>query len=221
LVVTFFRASLAGALALGLLWTAPALAQGDAAPSGSGRAPSGPTDSKQYGDWLVRCFPVKSPSPCDMFELLANKQNQQRIMSVSIAYVPSGDRHVIQIAVPLGVMIQKGLVMTADGFTTPMLHYRRCDRGGCYVEMLMPPELLTALTTSTESKVTIYAEGGKAFTIPFSLKGFNDAHGAMSDLARKKTGGAAAAPATPAPDQTAPAPGDSTTPAPDATTPSP
>ncbi len=186
------------------------------AQSDAGAAPPGPSESKQYGDWLVRCFPVNSPSPCDMFELLANKQSKQRIMSVSIAYVPNGDRHVIQIAVPLGVLIQRGIVLSTDAYSSPMLHYRRCDRGGCYVEMLMLPDTLNALTAASGSAhVRIYAEGGKAYDIPFSLKGFSDAHGAMADLARKKAHVPAPAPA--APDAAAPAPTDAPAPAPDPT----
>lgn len=196
-----------GALAMSLLPLASSSAQN--AP----RAPVEPSETKQFGDWLVRCYPVKSPSPCDMFELLANKQNQQRILSISIAYVPTSDKHVIQIAVPLGVLIQKGLVMASDAYTSPVLHYRRCDRAGCYVEMLMQSDAVNALTTGTgPGKITVYASG-RAFEIPFSLKGFNDAHGAMQDLARKKTQAPApAAPATPAPASSG---GD--TPAPDPT----
>ncbi|HEY0105996.1 MAG TPA: invasion associated locus B family protein [Rhizomicrobium sp.] len=204
------RSILAGVFALGTVFAAPALAQSD----GSGK-PVGPTDTKQFGDWVVRCFPVNSPSPCDMFELLANKKTKQRIMSVSVAYVPSSDKHVIQISVPLGVLIQKGAVVTSDDYSSPMLHYRRCDRGGCYVEMLLPPDLLNALSSGSGAKVRIIAEGGKSFEIPFSLKGFADAHGAMTDLARKKALKPAEQPAAPAP--AAPDAPDASTPAPDQT----
>jgi len=207
------RSTFVGALALSLLSIGAAQAQDAPAPAPAG--PVQPSETKQFGDWMVRCYPVKSPSPCDMFELLANKQNQQRILSISIAYVPSTDRHVIQIAVPLGVLIQKGLVMAADTYATPMLHYRRCDRGGCYVEMLLQADAVGALTTAAgPGKITVYADAGKAFEIPFSLKGFSDAHGAMQDLARKKTQ------ATPPADAPAPAPapsGGDATPAPDQT----
>ncbi len=204
------RSTFIGAFALSLL--AIGAAQAQDAPTAP-RAPVQPSETKQYGDWMVRCYPVNSPSPCDMFELLANKQNQQRILSISIAYVPSSDKHVIQIAVPLGVLIQKGLVLAADAYTTPMLHYRRCDRGGCYVEMLLPPDAVNSLTTAAgPGKITVYADAGKAFEIPFSLKGFSDAHGAMQDLARKKT--QANPPATPTAPAPAPAPGGDATPAP-------
>jgi invasion protein IalB len=151
-------------------------------------APLQPSETKTFGDWTVRCYPIASPSPCDMYELLANKQNNQRVMSLSIAYLPSGDKHVIQVAVPLGIHIPKGLVIESDTFTSQMLHYRRCDRGGCYVEMLFDTAAINALATATgPAKIKIVADNGKVFEIPFSLKGYADAHGAMVDLARKKT----------------------------------
>ncbi|HEY0299690.1 MAG TPA: invasion associated locus B family protein [Rhizomicrobium sp.] len=192
--------NLAGALALSLLaggaLAAPAPADG----------PVNPSETKVFGDWTVRCFPVASQSPCDMFELLANKTSGQRVMSLSIAYMPSGDKHIIQIAVPLGVAIQKGLVLSTEGYTSPTLRYRRCDRGGCYVEMLLEEQVVGALASgAAQAGIRVVADGGKSFDIPFSLKGFADAHGAMQDLARKKTAAKPDA-ATPAPDATTPAP---------------
>lgn len=216
------RKIFAGALALSLLAFSGAATAQDAPATGA-RQPMAPTDTKQFGDWMVRCYPVSSPSPCDMFELLANKANHQRILSISIAYIPTTDKHVIQIAVPLGVLISKHLTMSSDSYTSPELHYRRCDRAGCYVEMLVQNDAINALNTATGSgKITIYAGGGRRFDIPFSTKGFSDAHGAMQDLARKKSGKpadvvpppvTADAPA-PAGDTPAPAPDNSTTPQP-------
>jgi invasion protein IalB len=158
------------------------------APAPASGAPLQPSETKTFGDWTVRCYPIASPSPCDMYELLANKQNQQRVMSLSIAYLPSGDKHVIQVAVPLGILIPKGLVIESDTFTSQVLRYRRCDRGGCYVEMLFDNAAISALATASgPAKIKIVADNGKTFEIPFSLKGYADAHGAMVDLARKKT----------------------------------
>jgi invasion protein IalB len=195
--MTFLRASIAGVLALGLLSAVPAAAQ---------TAPVQPTETKQFGDWMVRCYPVKTQSPCDMFELLANKANGQRILSISIAYLPASDKHVIQIAVPLLVAIQKGLIVSTDTYTSPALHYRRCDRSGCFVEMLIQDDAVNALATASgPAKIRIVAEDGKTYDIPFSLKGFADAHGAMQDLARKKTAAKPDTPAAPTP-AAAPAP---------------
>jgi invasion protein IalB len=202
----FFRTSLTAIAALVVLSLGVASAQ-PAPATAPGAAPLQPSETKSFGDWTVRCYPIASPSPCDMYELLANKQNNQRVMSLSIAYLPSGDKHVIQVAVPLGVLIPKGLVIESDTFTSQMLHYRRCDRGGCYVEMLFDNGSINALSSASgPAKIKIVADNGKVFEIPFSLKGYADAHGAMVDLARKKT--------AERPPATTPAPAPAATPTP-------
>ena len=200
--MTFHRSFLLGLAALGFISTGAAFAAAPPAAAPAASAPLQPNETKTFGDWTVRCYPIASPSPCDMYELLANKQNNQRVISLSIAYLPSGDKHVIQVAVPLGVLIPKGLVIESDTFTSAMLHYRRCDRAGCYVEMLFDNGAVSSLASATgPAKIKIVADNGKVFEIPFSLNGYSDAHGAMVDLARKKVAErpptAPAAPATP------------------------
>lgn len=139
------------------------------------------------GDWTVRCFKVTSPSPCEMYEELQDKNSRQRVLGVSIAYSPANDRHLIQIAVPLGVSIPKGLVMKADGFTSPAFPYRRCDRAGCYVEMVFDNGYIASLSKSgPKGTVTIVGDNGKSFNINLSLDGFSGAHDSMVQQAKQK-----------------------------------
>ncbi len=184
-----------------LLAGTTALAQQPAADAAPGRP-----DTKTVGDWIVRCFPVQSPSPCDIFQELDNKDTHQRVLSLSLAYVPSLDRHAFQITVPLAVSLARGLVIQTDSYTSSVLNYRRCDRNGCYVETAVDNALVEALTKSgPDGKINIVGDGGRAFAIKFSLKGFSAAHDDMVAQARAKaksvapSGGAApAAPAAPA-----------------------
>jgi invasion protein IalB len=181
----------------------PAFAQ-DAQPDAQAQAPaqpqagqpSTPTDVKPIGDWTVRCFPVTSTSPCDMYEELEDKNSRQRVLGVSIAYDPSADRNVAQIAVPLGISIPSGLTLKTDSYQSPKLPYRRCDRAGCYVELILPNDVIGALSKSgPNGAINVVADNGKQFALRFSLNGFSGAHDAMSNLARTKAskGGAAAA----------------------------
>jgi len=165
-------------------WAAPAPAPAAAKPQADANAP---TDVQQIGDWTVRCFPVASTSPCDMYEQLDDKNTHQRVLSISIAYVPSANRHAIQIAVPLGVAIPKGAVIVTDNFTSPALPYRRCDRGGCYVERILDNNAIDSLSKSgPEARVKIVGDNGKTFQLRFSLNGFAKAHDAMAALAKQK-----------------------------------
>jgi len=142
---------------------------------------------KEIGDWSVRCFPMDSPSPCDMYEELDDKNSHQRVLSVSLAYIPKMDRHAIQISVPLGVALPKGLVIQTDSFTSGTLRYRRCDRQGCYVEMVLDNAAVDSLAKSgPNARIKIVADGGKPFDMRFSLNGFAAAHDSMASQAREK-----------------------------------
>jgi len=169
-------------LALAALVSGAALAQTPAAP-----APVGQPEIKTVGDWMVRCYPAQSASPCDMFQQQNDAQSQQRILALSIAYIPHLDRHAIQISVPLGVAIAPGAIIHAGSFSAPMMPYRRCDRGGCYVEMLIDNSVVDQLAHAGDSAlVKIKADDGKNYDLKLSLNGFSAAHESMAELAKQK-----------------------------------
>jgi invasion protein IalB len=178
-----FYDSLIGAVFGVLLASGAALAQEAAAPN----APAGRPEVKTIGDWLVRCFPITSPSPCDMFQELEDQRTRQRILSFSIAHVPSLNRDGIQIGVPLEVSIPRGLYLVADKYTSPQLKFRYCDRNGCFVQVPLDAPVIAALSKAgNEGKVRIYADGGKQYELRFSLKGFSAAHDDMVAQAKAK-----------------------------------
>ncbi len=167
-----------------------ALAAGSAQAQGNAPAAPAKPEQKQFDDWQVRCFPIQSPSPCDMFQEVANPQRNQRILAISIAYVPSMDRYALQVTVPLGVSLPKGLSMQTDSYTSPTLHYRRCDRDGCYVETGVDKTMIEGIAKSSpdaKAKVNITGDSnGKNVGITFFLKGFAAAHDDMVSESRVK-----------------------------------
>ncbi|MFO1247282.1 MAG: invasion associated locus B family protein [Alphaproteobacteria bacterium] len=185
------------------LMTCAALAQ---APAAAPAAPAAPASNKPevntVQDWAVRCFPIQSPSPCDMFQELDNQRTGQRVISMSIAFYPSLNRHALVVAVPLEVSIPAGLKLQTSTYTSPMLKYRRCDRNGCYVELAVENNVIESLARSSgdAGKIVIAADSGKVYNLNFSLKGFSAAHDDMVTKARAKAktpAAPAAAPASP------------------------
>jgi invasion protein IalB len=173
------------------------LLAGTAASAQQADAPPARPDVKTVEDWTVRCFPIQSPSPCDMFQEQDSQQARQRVLSISIAYVPSLDRHALQISVPLDISIPKGVTIQTDSYTSPVLKYRRCDRNGCYVELAVDNGLVESLTKATSGKVNIVADNGKSFALNFSVKGFAAAHDDMVSQARAKAKAVEKTPAAP------------------------
>lgn len=169
------RSGLLGALALlaaaSAAFAAPA-AKPAAAPANSG--------VRQFGDFVVRCVDTKSVAPCDLFQERVNKDTGQRVLSLSIGYMPSQSRYIMQIAVPLGVDLDKGVVVVDGKFTSPAFGIRRCDQTGCYVEAGVTRELIDAFARNgNDAKVKVTAEGGKEFAFTFSFAGFSAAHDDM------------------------------------------
>jgi len=175
--------------AAGLLLTAgAALAQ-----AGDGAGPPGQPEVKVVGDWMVRCFAVESPNPCDVFQEQDGGNGRQRILSVSIAYVPSMDRHLMQITVPLEVSLPKGITIQAENYTSPVLKYRMCTREGCFVQMAVDNTLIQSLAKSgSDAKINVAGEDGKSYALRLSLKGFSTAHDDMVGQARAKAKSASA-----------------------------
>jgi invasion protein IalB len=178
------------------LLAVPALAQDAAAQQQAAAKANQPTDVKEIGDWTVRCFPVKSPTPCHMLELRVAKKTGQRILGVLLAYAPSNNATLMQISVPLGVSLQNGLIINSDTWKSPPIKFRRCDQGGCYVESAIGDDVVGQLAKATTAKMQIVSVDGKRFDLAFSLKGFTEARNAMVELAKQKAPkGAEAAPA--------------------------
>lgn len=175
------------------LLAVPALAQ-DGPPQG--QKPLQPSEEKLFKDWTVRCYPVASPTPCEMIEIRVAKKTGQRVLGVLLAYVPARDTHIMQISVPLGVSLANGLVISADPYKSPVLKFRRCDQAGCYVESAVGADIIGQLSKASKGQIGIVTMDGRPFNLAFSMDGFSEAHAALVELSKAKAKSPAAAPAT-------------------------
>jgi len=166
----------------------PALAQNvGSAPAPQTAATRQPEpETKSFGDWTMRCFPVQSPAPCDVFQASFWKQTHNRATSTSIAYVPSRDLYAVQFTVPLGVSLAKGMGFSVGSYNVSGVPFRRCTREGCLVESPIDPKAVQAMTTGDKAMITVTAYGGKDIHLPLSLNGFSAALAAMKDAAKAK-----------------------------------
>ncbi len=145
-----------------------------------------PTDVKTYGDWVVRCFPIKAPAQCDLFQATLDKATQRRIVSISIAYAPSTNFYAAKIIVPLEVRLDAGVLVTADKFTSAAMAYTRCEDDGCYMEDRVDTALIKNLNGAKSGSIIVKSVPGGRVILPLSLRGFSDALSAMKSLAIEK-----------------------------------
>ncbi len=157
-----------------------------------------PTTTK-HDNFFVRCFPVQNGAPCDLFQEVGNRETGQRLVTFSIAFLPTDSRYVMVIGLPLGVAIEKGVVIQPNTFSTPTMNFRRCDQGGCYVEAQVDKQLIDAFMGSKgDAKLRITVDGeDKPRELPLNFDGFSSAHNDMVAQNRARGTKPAAAPATP------------------------
>lgn len=173
--------TLIGGLALSVAGAAAAFAQD--APA----APPPKPDVKTVEDWQVRCYPVQAVAPCDMLQEQGDPQSGRKVLSLSISYVPSMDRHALIVSVPLDVSIPKGVVLQTDSYTSPVLKYRMCTRDGCFVQAPVDNDLVASVAKSSgDGKINVVGDDGKPYSLKFSLKGFAQAHDDMVAQAKAK-----------------------------------
>jgi invasion protein IalB len=194
---------------------AVALAQAPAAPPVAEAPAAAPPGAPQYsinqsvGDWVVRCVQttVKSPAPCEVMQTTVNKDTKLRISAFSVAFVPSRDAYAIQIVVPTGVALAKGLQL---GTALNGAKFDRCERDGCYVEMLLDNASIASLSGAGKATTIGVVGYGQAneIKLPVSLNGFPEALDRMKGYAKDRAVAlpnnasplpAAAAPPTPGP----------------------
>jgi len=139
-------------------------------------------------DWSVRCFRVDSPAPCDVLQVGTSSETQQRVLLISIAYVPSRDAYAMQIIVPLGVELSQGLTLAAGEASLTNLPFTRCERDGCYVETALPQptiDALSAMTANTTISIIAFNED-QTLELPFSVAGFAAAMARMREEAENR-----------------------------------
>ena len=200
-------------VALSLLGAAPALAQNaegpavPAAPAAAVAEPAAPAATapaaaptaqpvvdpnlalnEPHENWSVRCFRVESPAPCDVLQIGTNSETQQRVLLISIAYLPARDAYAMQLIVPLGVQLSRGMTLAAGENSLTAISFNRCERDGCYVEMALPQATIDTLASMTEdTTITILPYNqAEALTLPFSVTGFAAAMARMKEEAEAR-----------------------------------
>jgi invasion protein IalB len=154
-----------------------------------GAAPAAPQFSinQNVGDWVVRCVltTVKSPAPCEVLQVTVNKDNKQRLSSLSIAFVPSRDAYAMQVVVPTGVALAKGLIL---GNSPNGMKFTRCERDGCYVESVIDNNAVNTLSKDGKATSIAVVAYGKTDQIkfPVSLNGFTEAMDRMKTYAKDR-----------------------------------
>jgi invasion protein IalB len=136
-------------------------------------APASPTPG-----WAVRCTSTSREAPleCAMEQTAVLSKTGQLIVLVNIR-VPS-DTHapVAMVQLPLGLNLPGGARLQVDDGKTADLQIQTCENRGCYAGAAIAPDLLAALKSGKQLKLSFQNLAKETITIPMPLTDFAAAY---------------------------------------------
>jgi invasion protein IalB len=140
-------------------------------------APAAASPSPAPG-WAVRCTSASRAAPleCAMEETAVLSKTGQLIVLVNIR-VPS-DTHapLATVQLPLGLNLPGGARLQVDDGKTADLLIQTCENRGCYAGAAITPDMLAALKSGKELKLSFQNLAKETITIPMPLTDFATAY---------------------------------------------
>jgi invasion protein IalB len=156
--------------------TAPHAAPTTATPAADA-APAAAAAAPQPG-WAVRCSSASREAPleCAMEQTAVLSKTGQLIVLVNIR-VPSDTRvPVAMVQLPLGLNLPGGAKLQVDDGKTADLQIQTCENRGCYAGAAIAPDVLAALKSGKELKLSFQNLAKETITIPMPLTDFAAAY---------------------------------------------
>ena len=155
--------------------TAQAAPAPAAPPAAAGTASATPPAAP---GWAVRCSSVSRDAPleCAIEQTAVLTKTGQLIVLINIR-VP-GDTHtpVALVQLPLGLNLPVGAKIQVDDGKTVDLQIQTCENRGCYTSTVIAPDLLAALKSGKQLKVSFQDMGKETIAIPIPLADFAAAY---------------------------------------------
>ncbi|KIN71518.1 Invasion associated locus B [Sulfitobacter guttiformis KCTC 32187] len=132
-----------------------------------------PESREDVEDWSLECYLNQdgTPQACQAFHRVL-MDNATRIALVASFAVPAeGNGVLYQIALPLGIDLTAGVLMTVDGDYSVQVPVTRCTLEGCLLEGRLTAAPYDALLTGTSASFTVRILGQGELVIPMSLAG--------------------------------------------------
>jgi invasion protein IalB len=221
------RSFLKIALACTTLIASPVAAWAQTAPKPNAAAPAAPTGptivqvkpEPSQPEWTKVCGsdPANSKEICYTTRDFISDQGQP-VLAVAIYDVKGDPQKIVRFLMPLGLLLTPGIRFGVDQAQPVAGKYQICFPNGCFAEAQVKEDTINALKKGTNLNVSVQNQVAKEVTFQIPLTGFGKAFDGpaidpkvlqeqqeklkaqlekMGEEQRKKTEGAAPAPATP------------------------
>lgn len=154
--------------------TAP-VAQATPAPTAA--AAEGANASAPPG-WVARCSSAGRGAPleCAIEQSAVLTKTGQLIVLINIRVSAETRAPIALVQLPLGLNLPAGAKLQVDDGKTSDLQIQTCEARGCYANLQISPDVLAALKSGKQLKVSFQNLAKETITIPMPLADFGAAY---------------------------------------------
>jgi invasion protein IalB len=153
-------------------------AQATPTPAPRAQAEAAPANTPTPPGWVARCTSVSRDAPleCAIEQTAVLTKTGQLIVLINIR-VPS-DTHtpVAIVQLPLGINLPAGARLQVDDGKTSDLQIQTCEARGCYANTPIAPDMLAAMKSGKQLKVSFQNLAKEVISIPMPLADFATAY---------------------------------------------
>ncbi|QIO34634.1 invasion associated locus B family protein [Bradyrhizobium sp. 1(2017)] len=154
-----------------------------APPAPAAQAAPAPTQAQADGTpgqpgWIVRCTSPSRDAPleCAMEQNAVLTKTGQTVVLINIRIAPDTRTPIALLQLPLGLNLPIGAKLQVDEGKTFDLQIQTCENRGCYASTPVAPDLLAALRSGKQLKVSFQNMAKETIAIPMPLNDFAAAY---------------------------------------------
>jgi len=167
---------LSAVIAIAAMLAGQAVAQG-APPDAVSATGPGSVVRETHGAWQVSCRtpPGAKTEKCALVQSVTAEDRPNVGLTVVFYKAIAGDKKLLRVVVPLGVLLPTGLGLKIDGSDVGNAPFLKCGKRGCVAEVELQNEVITQLKKGETAMFIIFDTPEAGIGIPVSLQGFTDA----------------------------------------------
>lgn len=127
-----------------------------------------------HGAWDLNCGkpPGAKEEKCALVQSVTAEDQQNVGLTVMFLKTVDGERRLLRIVAPLGVLLPAGLGLKIDNEDVGQAPFIKCGRIGCISEVVANDELIAKMVAGKSAIFVIFQTPEAGIGIPVSLDGF-------------------------------------------------
>ncbi len=156
----------------------PRAAQATPSPTPAPQAEAAPANAPAPPGWIARCTSASRDAPleCAVEQTAVLTKTGQLIVLINIRVASDTRTPIAVIQLPLGLNLPVGAKLQVDDGKTADLQIQTCEQRGCYANTPIAADMLAAMKSGKQLKVSFQNLAKETISIPMPLADFAAAY---------------------------------------------